>query len=103
VPIDVAQNFQEPPASWDGGPPSPQASNQQRSNWEFYRYDDPDNTFWTMQNATADEASQFIQDQETGGMPPGFIRTRQIQAESVLSKWESIVESMISPVCRLGR
>ncbi|CAB5214892.1 Putative amidoligase enzyme [uncultured Caudovirales phage] len=103
VPIDVAQNFQEPPASWDSGPPSPQASNQQRSDWEFYRYDDPDNTFWTMQNATAEEAMQFIQDQETGGMPPGFIRTRQIQAESVLSKWESIVESMISPVCRLGR
>ena len=102
VPIDVAQNFQEPPTSWDGGPPSPQTSNQQRSDWEFYRYDDPDNTFWTMQNATAEEAMQFIQDQEEGGMPPGFIHTRQIQSESVLSKWESIVESMISPVCRLG-
>jgi hypothetical protein len=43
--------------------------------------EDPDRVLHRMSNATADEVRAWIAQQEAGGMPPGFLRTR-IVAES---------------------
>jgi hypothetical protein len=64
VDTDVAQNF-EP----------------RRQNYELVSDEDPDRVIHSMNNATADEVRAWIAQQEAGGMPPGFLRTR-IVAES---------------------
>jgi hypothetical protein len=65
VDTDVAQNF-EP----------------RRQNYELVSDEDPDRVLHRMSNATADEVRAWIAQQEAGGMPPGFLRTR-IVAESI--------------------
>jgi hypothetical protein len=62
---DVAQNF-EP----------------RRQNYELVSDEDPDRVLHRMPNATADEVRAWIAQQEAGGMPPGFLRTR-IVAETI--------------------
>jgi len=65
VDTDVAQNF-EP----------------RRQNYELVSDEDPDRVLHRMNDATADEVRAWIAQQEAGGMPPGFLRTR-IVAESI--------------------
>jgi hypothetical protein len=65
VDTDVAQNF-EP----------------RRQNYELVSDEDPDRVLHRMPNATADEVRAWIAQQEQGGMPPGFLRTR-IVAEAI--------------------
>jgi hypothetical protein len=65
VDTDVAQNF-EP----------------RRQNYELVSDEDPDRVLHRMNNATADEVRAWIAQQEQGGMPSGFLRTR-IVAESI--------------------
>ena len=65
VDTDVAQNF-EP----------------RRQNYELVSDEDPDRVAHRMNNATADEVRAWIAQQEAGGMPPGFLRTR-IVAEAI--------------------
>jgi hypothetical protein len=52
-----------------------------RQNYELVSDEDPDRVLHRMNNATADEVRAWIAQQEAGGMPPGFLRTR-IVAES---------------------
>jgi hypothetical protein len=73
VDTDVAQNF-EP----------------RRQNYELVSDEDPDRVLHRMSNATADEVRAWIAQQEAGGMPPGFLRTR-IVAES----WRSSIAQAI--------
>jgi hypothetical protein len=47
-----------------------------RQNWELVSDEDPDRVVHRMNNATADEVRAWIAQQEAGGMPPGFLRTR---------------------------
>jgi predicted lactoylglutathione lyase len=68
VDTDVAQNF-EP----------------RRQNYELVSDEDPDRVLHRMNNATADEVRAWIAQQEAGGMPTGFLRTR-IVAESMESQ-----------------
>jgi len=65
VDIDVTQNF-EP----------------RRQNYELVSDEDPDRVVHRMNNATADEVRAWIAQQEQGGMPAGFLRTR-IVAEAI--------------------
>jgi len=65
VDTDVAQNF---------GP--------RRQNYELVSDEDPDRVVHRMDNATADEVRAWIAQQEAGGMPAGFLRTR-IVAEAI--------------------
>ena len=53
-----------------------------RQNYELVSDEDPDRVLHRMSNATADEVRAWITQQEAGGMPPGFLRTR-IVAESL--------------------
>jgi hypothetical protein len=53
-----------------------------RQNYELVSDEDPDRVLHRMNNATADEVRAYIAQQEAGGMPPGFLRTR-IVAESI--------------------
>jgi hypothetical protein len=53
-----------------------------RQNYELVSDEDPDRVLHRMSNATADEVRAWITQQEAGGMPPGFLRTR-IVAESI--------------------
>ena len=54
---------------------TPQA---QQHNWELYQAEEPENILHRLNNATADEVRAFINQQEQGGMPPGFLRVRQV-------------------------
>jgi hypothetical protein len=74
VDTDVAQNF---------GP--------RRQNYELVSDEEPDRVLHRMNNATADEVRAWITQQEQGGMPAGFLRTR-IVAESLRS---SIAQAII--------
>jgi hypothetical protein len=47
-----------------------------RQNYELVSDEDPDRVLHRMNNATADEVRAWIAQQEQGGMPPGFLRTR---------------------------
>jgi hypothetical protein len=47
-----------------------------RQNYELVSDEDPDRVLHRMNNATADEVRAWIAQQEQGGMPAGFLRTR---------------------------
>jgi hypothetical protein len=53
-----------------------------RQNYELVSDEDPDRVTHRMNDATADEVRAWIAQQEAGGMPPGFLRTR-IVAEAI--------------------
>ncbi|CAB4137799.1 Putative amidoligase enzyme [uncultured Caudovirales phage] len=53
-----------------------------RADYELYQHETPDQVFRTLRNVTADEVRSFIDQQERGGMPPGFLRVRQV-SESI--------------------
>jgi hypothetical protein len=55
---------------------------QPRQNYELVSDEDPDRVIHRMNNATADEVRAWIAQQEQGGMPLGFLRTR-IVAEAI--------------------
>ena len=78
-----------------------------RTDYIFYLEDNPQGVFHRLENATAEQALEFIQQQEANGMPPGMLRVRTERRptyESILDKeWELVVESMIRPVGRLGQ
>jgi hypothetical protein len=65
VDANVAQNFQA-----------------RRQNYELVSDETPTRVVHRMRNATADEVSAWVAQQEAGGMPPGFLRTR-IMAETI--------------------
>jgi hypothetical protein len=55
---------------------------QPRQNYELVSDEDPDRVIHRMNDATADEVRAWIAQQEQGGMPAGFLRTR-IVAEAI--------------------
>jgi hypothetical protein len=57
----------------------PQQQTQgQRHNYEFYSHEDPNTLVDHMTNATAEEVRARIAQHERNGMPPGFLRVRQV-------------------------
>jgi hypothetical protein len=77
---DVAQNFTATPGStpWRDQLAQTIRDSAPRGNWELYIHNSPDEVFHTMRNSTAEEVRQYIDRQETNGMPPGFLRVRQV-------------------------
>jgi hypothetical protein len=61
-----------------------------RQNYELVSDENPNRVLHRMNDATADEVRAWIAQQEAGGMPPGFLRTR-IVAES----WRSSIAQAI--------
>ena len=53
-------------------------NNAPRSNVEFYVHDDPSRVVHTMHDATFQDMTDYIEQQERNGMPPGFLRVRPI-------------------------
>jgi hypothetical protein len=87
VDTDIAQNFGgDPMAAYERNSDRIDAiragSQQPRQNYELVSDEDPDRVIHRMNDATADEVRAWIAQQEAGGMPPGFLRTR-IVAESI--------------------
>jgi hypothetical protein len=87
VDTDVAQNFGgDPMAAYERNSDRIDAirtqAQQPRQNYELVSDEDPDRVLHRMNDATADEVRAYIAQQEAGGMPPGFLRTR-IVAESI--------------------
>jgi hypothetical protein len=80
VDVDVAQNFSSTPGStpWRDQLAQTIRDSAPRANFELYLHDQPDSVFHSMDNATADEVRDYIERQEQGGMPPGFLRARQV-------------------------
>ena len=85
VDTDVAQNFSPDLSAYERNSDRIDAiraqAQQPRQNYELVSDEDPDRVIHRMPNATADEVRAWIAQQEAGGMPPGFLRTR-IVAES---------------------
>ena len=85
VDTDVAQNFSPDLSAYERNSDRIDAiraqAQQPRQNYELVSDEDPDRVIHRMNNATADEVRAWIAQQEAGGMPPGFLRTR-IVAES---------------------
>jgi hypothetical protein len=65
---------------------------QPRQNYELVQHDDTTRVVHRMPNATADEVRAWINQQEQGGMPPGFLRTRIVaqDATDVPRNWEFV-------------
>jgi hypothetical protein len=86
VDTDVAQNFAPDYSAYERNSDRIDAiraqAQQRRQNYELVSDEDPDRVVHRMNNATADEVRAWIAQQEAGGMPPGFLRTR-IVAESI--------------------
>jgi hypothetical protein len=86
VDTDVAQNFAPDYSAYERNSDRIDAiraqAQQRRQNYELVSDEDPDRVVHRMNNATADEVRAWITQQEAGGMPPGFLRTR-IVAESI--------------------
>jgi hypothetical protein len=85
VDTDVAQNFSPDYSAYERNSDRIDAiraqAQQPRQNYELVSDEDPDRVIHRMNNATADEVRAYIAQQEAGGMPTGFLRTR-IVAES---------------------
>jgi hypothetical protein len=85
VDTDVAQNFSPDYSAFERNSDRIDAiraqAQQPRQNYELVSDEDPDRVLHRMNDATADEVRAYIAQQEAGGMPPGFLRTR-IVAES---------------------
>ena len=85
VDTDVAQNFSPDLSAYERNSDRIDAiraqAQQPRQNYELVSDEDPDRVIHRMNNATADEVRAWIAQQEAGGMPTGFLRTR-IVAES---------------------
>ena len=77
---DVTQNFGSTPGStpWRDQLAQTIRDSAPRANFELYLHDQPNSVFHSMDNATADEVRDYIEQQEQGGMPPGFLRARQV-------------------------
>jgi hypothetical protein len=86
VDTDVAQNFAPDLSAYERNSDRIDAiraqAQQPQQNWELVSDEDPDRVVHRMNDATADEVRAWIAQQEAGGMPPGFLRTR-IVAESI--------------------
>jgi hypothetical protein len=94
VDTDVAQNFTPDYSAYERNSDRIDAiraqAQQPRQNYELVSDEDPNRVIHSMNNATADEVRAWIAQQEAGGMPPGFLRTR-IVAES----WRSSIAQAI--------
>jgi hypothetical protein len=86
VDTDVAQNFSPDLSAFERNSDRIDAiraqTQQPRQNYELVSDEDPDRVLHRMNDATADEVRAWIAQQEQGGMPPGFLRTR-IVAEAI--------------------
>jgi len=86
VDTDVAQNFSPDLSAYERNSDRIDAirarAQQPRQNYELVSDEDPDRVLHRMNAATADEVRAYIAQQEAGGMPPGFLRTR-IVAEAI--------------------
>ena len=86
VDTDVAQNFSPDLSAYERNSDRIDAiraqTQQPRQNYELVSDEDPDRVLHRMNDATADEVRAWIAQQEAGGMPPGFLRTR-IVAEAI--------------------
>jgi hypothetical protein len=86
VDTDVAQNFAPDYSAYERNSDRIDAiraqARQPRQNYELVTDEDPDRVIHRMNDATADEVRAWIAQQEQGGMPAGFLRTR-IVAESI--------------------
>jgi len=75
--VQISADAQQPPA-WRDQLAQQVRTASPRANYELYQYDDPTRVIGVMHHATADEVRAYIDQQEQEGMPPGFLRVRQV-------------------------